>query len=284
MTAGEKKITKNVVLTGNAINISEASNMMLLSKYPVVWFFIIFILGFVAFMIFRKGYKKSFFGYMNLKKTKRKPIFSDTKKRLIKTKNNAEISLSLSGEKQRASVVCLKIKNFKEIEKDSSTIGETLGKISKLVEENKAFVYENQENLFFIFSPIITRTFNNEKNALILSQKLEKLLKEHNKLFRQRISFGISLNSGEIISKREGNILKFMAFGNLMINAKKIASLSDSEIYLNEEIKNKLMAYAKIEKHEKEGVTVYTVKEMKNREEYKKFISDFLKRIEKKSE
>ena len=128
----------------------------------------------------------------------------------------------------------------------------------------------------------MTKTFDNEKKALELAQKIEKLLKEHNKLFRQRIDFGISLNSGEIISKKEGDILKFMGFGNFIINAKKIAAISDSEVYLSEKIKENLKSYVKIEKHKKKGVDVYKVKEIKEKEEHKKFISDFLKRLEKK--
>ena len=233
-------------------------------------------------MIFKKGYKKSFFGRPIFMRKEKKPIFSRAKKNLIKTENKAELALSLSGEKQKASIVCLKIKNFKEIEKNPSNVKETLEKIAEIAKENKAFVYENSDNLFFILAPLMTKTFNNEKKALELAQKIEKLLKEHNKLFRQRINFGISLNSGEIISKKEGDILKFVSFGNLIINAKKIASVSDSEIYLSEKMKENLMSYAKIEKHNKQGVDVYTVKEIKEKGEHKKFISDFLKRLEKK--
>ena len=128
----------------------------------------------------------------------------------------------------------------------------------------------------------MTKTFDNEKKALELAQKIEKLLKEHNKLFKQRINFGISLNSGEMISKKEDDILKFMSFGNLMINAKKIASISNSEVYLSEKMKENLMSYAKIDKHNKQGMDVYKIKEIKEKEEHKKFISDFLKRLEKK--
>jgi len=280
---GESKLSKDLELTGRVFDIKESSKIIVLAKYPLVWFFMIFILGFIAFMIFRKGYKKSFIGRINLKNKERKPIFSGIKKDLIKIKNKAELSLSLSGEKQTASIVCLKIKNFKEIEKNSSSVSETLEKINRIVEESKVFVYENQEHLFFILAPTVTKTFDNEKNALKLAQKFEKLLKDHNKLFRQNINFGISVNSGEIISKKEGNVLKFMGFGNLIINAKKISSVSDSEVYLNEKMKEKLMPYAKLEKHKKQGIDIYTVKEMKSegKEEHKKFISEFIKRLER---
>ena len=285
ITEGGSKVTKGISLTGDAINVKEvSSNIISLASSPLAWLFMIFILGFIGYMVFRKGYKKSFFGNIISRKKEIKPIFSGVKKNLIKTKNKAELSLSLSGEKQRISVICLKIKNFKEVKKNLSSVKETFEKIDGIVEENKVYVYDNNENLFFMFVPIITKTFDNEKNALIFSQKIERILKDHNKLFRQRIKFGISLNSGEIISKKEDNVLKFMSFGNLMINAKKIASVSESEIYLTEKIKDKIMSYAKVEKHKKQGVDFYTFKEIKGQEEHKKFITEFLKRLEKKSE
>jgi len=72
-----------------------------------------------------------------------------------------------------------------------------------------------------------------------------------------------------------------MGFGNLIINAKKIAALSDSEVYLSEKMRGNLMSSAKIEKHKKQGVDVYTVKELKGKEDHKKFISEFIKRLER---
>jgi len=71
-------MTANVLLTGKAINVKEASNIAIkLIRHPFVWVFILAVLGFVAFTIFRKGYKRSFFGYMNLRnrnKTKPTPL------------------------------------------------------------------------------------------------------------------------------------------------------------------------------------------------------------------
>ncbi|MCK4553007.1 hypothetical protein KAT80_02285, partial [Candidatus Pacearchaeota archaeon] len=117
VTEGESRITKNVLLTGKAIDIKEASNTAIkLIRHPFVWVFIIAILGFVAFIVFKKGYKRSFFGYMHLRnkgKIKPTPL---KKNSLINSGNKAELSLSIKGDKQNASVVCLKIKNLKEIE------------------------------------------------------------------------------------------------------------------------------------------------------------------------
>ena len=283
---GENKTTKNVALTGSVINIKEASRVMVLVKYPLAWIFIILILGFVVFMIFKKGYKKSFIGYITQRgKNKEKTIFPEKfsgKSSIVEPKNKAELSLSLKGNKQEASIICLKIKNFDNVKKEE-TIKEIFKKITDFAEENKAAIYENSEYLFFILAPATTKTFKNEKKAVEITQKIEKILTERNRVLKKKVDFGISLNHGEIIAKKEEGTLKFMSFGNLITTAKKISSISDGKIYLSEKIKERLMSDVKTEKKNIQGVNVYIVKEVKHKkEEHKKFISEFIKRLEKK--
>ena len=283
---GENKTTKNVALTGSVINIKEASRVMVLVKYPLAWIFIILILGFVVFMIFKKGYKKSFIGYITQRgKNKEKTIFPEKfskKSSIVEPKNKAVLSLSLKGNKQEASIICLKIKNFNDVKKEE-TIKEIFKKITDFAEENKAAIYENSEYLFFILAPATTKTFKNEKKAVEITQKIEKILTERNRVLKKKVDFGISLNHGEIIAKKEEGTLKFMSFGNLITTAKKISSISDGKIYLSEKIKERLMSDVKTEKKNIQGVNVYIVKEVKHKkEEHKKFISEFIKRLEKK--
>jgi hypothetical protein len=283
ITGEETKILEGVPLTGKAIDVKKAPDRVLtLVKYPAVWIFIIAILGFVAFIVFKKGYQKSFFGYIRSKKKEKGDLMPLKKSQIINAKNKAELSLSIKGEKQNASVVCLKIKNFKEITSHKSNAEETLQRIVDTAEESKAATYENQDNLFFILAPVKTRTFKNEKTAVNIAQKIKDSLAEHNKLSKQKIEFGISLNYGTIIAKQEKDILKFMSMGTLITTAKKISSLSEGEIFLSEGIKEKLMSGVKTEKHTKEKISFYTIKEIKNREENKNFIKNFLERIEGK--
>lgn len=282
---GKNKATENVTLTGNVIKVKEASKAITLMKYPVAWIFIIFILGFIIFMIFKKGYKKSFFGYIAQRKSKEKiiqPKSSQRKNSIVESKNKAELSLSLNGDKQKTSIIAIKIKNLDEIKKEQS-IKEILQKITDFAEENKATTYENQNYLFFIFAPATTKTFKNEKKAVEVAQEIKRILTERNRILRKKVEFGISLNNGEIIAKKEAGILKFMSFGNLITSAKKISSISDGEIYLTKEIKEILMSNVKTQKEEVQGIEVYALKEIKQRsEEHKKFISSFIKRMEKK--
>jgi len=282
---GEPQIIGGVTLTGKAISVKEASEgIVKLIRHPFSWFFILAILGFVAFNIYKKGYKRSFFGRINIPFTNKNKSIKQTplvKNSLLTTKNKAELTLSIKGDKQDASLVCLKIKNLKEIQSKKSNVEETLQKIVSIAEGEKAAIYENQDNIFFILAPVKTKTFNNSESALSIAQKIKELLEDHNKKFNQKIDVGISLNIGTIVAKQEQDMFRFMSMGTLITHAKKIASISQGEIYLSERIKDKLATITKTGKQEKDGIEYYSIKEIKNPDANKKFINSFLKRIEK---
>ncbi len=276
------KITGVSILTGREIEIEKISQGIAgFIRKPLVWIFVALVLGFTTLVIFRKSHKKSFFGFISPgKKEKKESTASSSKKdSLINTKNKAELSLSIKGEKQDASLVCLKIKNYEEIKKGKTN--ETLQKIIDIAKDKKAVIYENQENIFFILAPGKTKTFRNEKSAIEIAQKIKEILTNHNKLFKQKIEFGISLNYGTIIAKQQEDTFKFMSVGNLITMAKKIASNSNEEVLLSEKINERIKRYAKTEKIERDKINVYIIKKIKDTEENKKFINNFLKRLEK---
>lgn len=284
LSEGRTLASGEMALTGRAVSVREAGRVF---GSVWIWIFVIALLGFTSFIIFRKIHKKPFFGKARKKSKEESNDKSESRVRskenkggsLIDANKKAELSLSISGDKHNASVVCLKIKNFDDVKSNKGNISETLQKITDVADDNKAVIYENQDNLFFIFAPTKTKTFKNEKNAVGTADEIKKVLSEHNKLAKHKIEFGISVNSGNIVTKQEGDILKFMSMGGFTTNAKKLSSLSDGEVYLSKEAKEKLMSDAKTEKHNKNGVEFYTVKEMRNREENRKFISEFMKRI-----
>jgi len=195
-------------------------------------------------MFFKKGYKRSFFGRITKKKNaslnENALHFKDHEKgtgnnkaneskkdnhekSLVNSKLKAELSLSLKGDKQPVSLVCLKIKNFEDIETKKGNTFETLAKIINVAEEQKAYTYENHDNLIFILAPAKTRTFKNETTAIELAQAIKIILLKDNKLFKQKIEFGISLHKGNIIAKQEKGVLEFMSLGTLITTAKKIS-------------------------------------------------------------
>jgi hypothetical protein len=241
-------------------------------------------------MIWRKGLKKSFFGKIK-KKPKKTNKAWDNRQELVRkpesivdTKSKAILSLSMKGEKHPASVVCLKIKNLSEIQKTQNNVKQTLNKIVSFAEEKKAVIYETQDNVFFIVSPTKTKTFKNETSALEISEYATKEINSHNKLFKQPIEFGISLNYGNIVTKQNPEDTKttnFMSMGNLIAASKKLSTISGGKILVSEEMKTRLKDQATFQEHKHPGATFYTIKDKKNPAEHAKFISGFMKRMEK---
>ena len=286
--SGENRFSEELTLTGKAIDVRKASGSEFI-KYSFVWIFIILILAIITFIVFKRGYQRTFIGYISARIKERKggnvlisSPSEDTshvfKSSLINPKNRAEISLSIKGNKQEVSITALNIKNLKEIESQKSNAKETLQKIVESAEEEKASVYESNDTIFFILAPEKTKTFKNEKTALNIAKKAKEILVNHNKLFQQKISFGISLNQGPMIVKQEKEILKFMSLGTLMANTKKIAGLAKEDVLLSEKMNDKLISHLKTSKQEKDNLSVYSIKEIKNNNDNKDFLKGFLKR------
>lgn len=277
-------------LTGRAIGIREAPGGILsLVGHPVLWVFVLLILGFIAFTVFKKVHKKPFFGFGNpLSFFKKKDYGSGGKEMfkdspIIKQANKAELSLSIRGEKQDVSLVCLRINGLLQVRSGKGSAAETIKRITEMAEENKAVTYENQDYLFFMLAPVRTKTYKNEKDALEIAEKIKNILIEHNRMFNQKIEFGISLNYGTIVGKIEGSTLKFMSMGTMITAAKRIASLSRGEVLLTEKMNDLVRLYVKTEKRVRENIPVYLMKEIKREnEENKKFIRNFVDRLEKK--
>jgi len=281
--SGEESISEKVALTGKTIDVKATPGKIgSIVKQPFVWIFILLILGFITFIVFKRGYQKSFIAYIKSGSPKARvddkflPIKEGA---VVRTGNKAELSLSLKGDKQEVSVVGVNIKNLTEIQSKKSNAEETIQKIISLAEENKAVTYENYNVLFFIIAPIKTKTFKNEKTALDIALKIKEILSHHNKMFKQKIIFGISLTSGTIIAKQDINSFKFMSLGNLISSAKKVSSLADEEILLDERINDLLRANIKTIKSTKDKMNIYYIKDVRmDNEEHKRFINKFLER------
>ncbi|MBI5803168.1 hypothetical protein HY448_00600 [Candidatus Pacearchaeota archaeon] len=274
--------TGSVLLTGDVVSVKELTGLGVIKKYPLAWIFIIVVLGFASYILFKKSYKKNFIGYIT-KRREKTPEKTHPKKSeaiFVEPDVKAEVSLSLKGEKLKASILCLNVKNTSRISNNES-IQDLFTKINAIAKEFKAVVYENQNFLFLIFHPITTKTMRNEMPALKASLEFSNIIKEHNKLFKEKIDFGISVASVEMIANIQNRKMTFTSFGNSMTNAKKISSLTGSEIGIEPEVKEKLIEDIKVEKKVVNGVTFYTLKEIKDREAKGKYIGELLRRLER---
>ena len=282
-------ITGMALLSGRTTSVRESTETAGVGRFiqkPVAWGFLILVLGLMFFFVSKKVQKKNSFGFEPKKSSGKKEKAEVAYKKsssLIGTLNKAELSLSIKGNKQDASVVCLKIKNFDSVKSKKEGVEGVLTRISNISNENKAFVYENQDVVFFILAPEKTKTFRNEETALKIAQSVAEALNSHNRLFKSKIDFGICIHQGTIIMSKHDKALKFVGLGNFMANAKKIASLSDGDVLLSENINGKIQRNAKTQKETIDGTDVFRIKEMKiESEANKKFISNFLRRIEEK--
>jgi hypothetical protein len=278
---GISNANQNVLLTGKTIEIQESG--FILENNTIIWVLVILVLGFIGLRLFKRRHKRSYFGYAPNAKS-----FGESKKETVQLKkssvvarNKAELSLSIKGDQQDVSMICLRIKNIDKLKQSKTDYEKVLQEIVNLAEEQKAYVYGAQENIFLIYAPVKTRTFRNEKTAMEIAQKIEKIISSYNKLAREKIFFGISVNHGTIIASSEGNIFKFMSLGTLMNASKKLASVSDGEVLLSDKIREKLGAEIKTQKKETSGVVGYAIREVRDDEKSKEFIRRFMQRMEK---
>lgn len=298
----EVLFNENLFLTGNVISARELSERTLdVIQYPLVWIFFMVVLGFAGWVFFKRVYKKSFLGKANLferrkhstkaqsktteQKAQEKVYMPKPGTLLINTQNIAELSLSIQGEKQASSIICIQLKNPGEVRVNKHVVEETMKKLALIAEENKAMIYENQGTILFIFAPIKTRTFKNELPAIIAAGKIKDILTEHNRFFKQKINFGISLNHGYMIVRQEGkNLLRFMVLGTLITLAKKLATLSDGEPLLSEDIRKNIMSDIKTEKRSEGDLDFHVVKEIRDQEERRKFVNDFVRKMKQQEQ
>ena len=286
---GENEITKSgVSLTGHAVDVKALGNSTLL-KTPLVWIFFIIVLGAGVLFFFRNVLKKKSFAYPlegrikeKLKKLKRKKEVNLNEKEQGKgtqplvSPKEAEKVLVLNGQKNKVSIIVLKIKN-------------KLSKISKhnlnlILEKThgKGVIYESGDYVLIILTPLITRTFKNEIEAAKIAEKITTLLNQYNKKFKEKIEFGIAIGSGDIINKSENEKLKFTSLGSFMNQTKKIAGASSGEILMTKEAFERGSTEIKADKSKINEDEVYKIKRVIDHEENREFINEFLKRMEKK--
>jgi len=294
---GENILKENITftrskLTGNAIQIKDASQTSVKEFFgkPLIWIFMVLVLLAIVFIFLRKAYKKNPYGGLFKKKVKQPKVnvawenraMPLSKNSKLETKNKANLSLSIKGNKQDISIVNINIKNLKEVQSKKGNAEEALQKIINGAENKKAFVYENQDNLFFILTPSKTKTFKNENIALEIAQNAKEILSNHNRIAKYKLDFGISIEYGSIVEKTENGVLEFMSLENLMTRVKRISSASQEEVLLGEKIKERL-TNVRTEKQDNGKTVSYKIKDMKyHDEEHSRFIKSFLKRAEDK--
>jgi len=263
-----------IALTGHSVDVKEDRTK--LDILTLVWIWVIVIMGMVSFLLYKRGVKtKSYSFPVNGKKTpKQEKVVSLDNEGVKNSVKQAEHILVLNGQKQQASIIAIKIK-----EKLTKQAHQELIKTIQF-KEDKSVLCQLNNYYLIIFSPLLTKTFKNEESAIKLALKIEDRLREHNRKFKDKIEFGIGVNSGEIINKLENNVLKFSSIGTTISMAKKAADASEGEVLLSRSIHEKTMTHVKAEKSGKKlgEEDLFMIKKLVHSDNNKKFIEDFLKR------
>ncbi len=342
---GENEMTSNgIVLTGGAIGVSDIKKGgALIMSQPIVWIFLLIIVGAVVLFIYRDYFRKnsvakpfdrlrgmsSSSNIITLKSSEERKGNKVDDKRNIQGTNSmfkpqgdkrplpswanqpkqdenksvehkkteekkpegkeesgikkyysnmsapteAEQTLVKDGQKSQATVLLLKTKG------SLTKIGkETVERAIDVVYDRKGAVYHSGDFVYVIFTPLLTKTFKNEIVAAKCAEKIVSVIKDYNSRFKEKIDFGIGINSGEIIDKVENRKLKFTAMGNLLPVAKKLADSAKEDILLSKTVYEKAMTEIKAIKKNVSGTDAYEIRQIVDYDKNKKFIDDFMKR------
>ena len=306
-----------ISITGNVISIEEARAKVnnFITEYPVVWIFILLVLAGFLLSWFKKYQHTMFLGVFHEKKDlislkeKRGGIklvlpksekldqvqFKEKKgyqqMESVKTKNpktnqevekinihggttKAEQVLILHGPKNQVSVIAIKVKSGKP----TGMARDNLAKALEYAYDKKGTSYISGDYVIIVFSPLVTKNKDNETTAIRVAQEIGRFLDEHNHKFRDGITYGIAVNSGELINKIEDNTLKFVSIEKTVNQAKKLAEISSGEVLLSKDIHLKTQNSVKVDKVQNSGVEAFKIKRMVDTQAGEKFIKEFLRR------
>jgi hypothetical protein len=281
----------NVLLTGKAIGVKPNKQGLNLSTGSLLaWIFIIMIFGLFIFVSSKKYLAKrksdQEWGFNTNKKQEKGGVVKVNPVSIEKISKNeiplgtsASHSLVLSGEKQNSCLLALKIKNLEEIKKSKSNASETIAKAIDTITENHGKVYQSEGYIIGIFAPIITKTFDNSVKVVNIANEVASILNEHNRKYAHKISFGIGINSGDLIAKKESGKLLFTPLLNTLTDAKRISEIAENFVLVGENTSKEIGTRAKFSSYPaKIGLKTYVIKEMLDQKRNNKFINSFLER------
>ncbi len=294
---GFQNLSKKTALTGNAVSVSSknpnAQGILARNRFLLI-FFIFLIFGLFIFVASKKYSNTSIMQkpFRKLKK-KHSPEYTSNDKGygegVIKAKpekkkekddGSAAHSLVLSGDKQKSSLIAIKIKNWKEIDTEGSNANETIAKIKDIISQNKGRVYKSDGHLIGVFAPVNTRTFDNSINALKTGNEITKILNEHNRKYTKKINYGIGINSGDIVAKKEEGKLLFTPLKNSLTDAKRISDIAENSVLIGENVSKEVGNRAKFNPYPaKAGLKTYELSGFNQaRIQNKDFINSFVER------
>jgi len=286
---GKVNLEKSTFLTGNVIGIkdSRSGGIGLVNNYMFSWVIIIGILGLFIFVSARKVVNRK----SVLSSKSFNPKTSKVKGGVVKVnvtnsgihktgpkEDTADNSLVIQGDKQKATLLSLKIDNQEEIFKGSNA-SKTIEDSVNSILESKGKVYRSGKYIVGVYAPVITRTFDNGFDVIKIADAISHKLNEHNKKYSPKINFGIGINDGNIIAETRNGKLSFTPLGNAIQNVKKISDMAKNDYLLGEEINKGIGSKIKtIANPEKFNVKTYRINDVLDKTQHAQFLNKFLDR------
>ena len=316
---GVDSVSHQVLLTGKAISVSDLKNVGFFKGYSIVWIFLIIVVGGVGFVLIRRhrrtrtvgvrtsevGSRGGFFGRFRRKVGNRVPMkirarmddslnftskspkvqgldhgdsheddsMVDLTKRDVGV---AESTLVLKGEKSMSAVVAISVKNYDEL----GDVGKkALHAAVAGARKRRGLVDWRGDYIFVVFSPIETKTYNNEALAAKAGMAILDELNVYNRKFRDKIDFGIGVHVGELVASKGKGKLKYTSIGNTISLAKRIADSDAGKLLVSDPIRKKLLRDLKVVKGKEIGENqIYVVEEIKDRRQDQARLQELLKR------
>jgi hypothetical protein len=246
----------NALLTGNAIKVVDVSEGLKgVIGNPIFWWasLVLFILIIVLVNVKRRLIKNK----QKIESGKGKPVIE----------NPLETNNIMNGVKEPAYSIALKYNGIK----DSKLINESINKALILAKKSGAKIYVESDFKIILLCKKLTKVDNNEITIVKVAKIIENILLEHNKKYRDKISFGIGVNDGEIISEINNGKFKFTSVGGIISGAKRIAINLKNKVILSETMHRKVSGSVKTEKT-KDG---WEINKIRDRSQHQSFLKKF---------
>ncbi len=272
-----------VALVGRAVDIQDIASTASENWLVWVWLLLILAIAVVAVVLYKKISKertlsggrlsiKELFGSL-FKKSKTVQL---SPQKMSEVKTTEGPGLIDKGEREEASVACLKIKNLKTLSESHQEGIKIIDGLLNRAKEMGAKVYSDENHRIIVLTPMLTKEKDNSAKLVNIADNICRKLKEHNKRYSMKIEFGIGLNVGNLIVESAGDKFKFVSVDNTINSTKRIAEIANEEVLMTENVHKRVVGKVKTSKlHDR---NLWKIEKIADRSQHEEFISRFKQR------
>lgn len=273
-----------IFLTGRAISIDDIGGNIFGDFMIVFWIVLIIIALATVIYFIRKVKRKSYTGREPTSSTSigaNMQISPFKKMQMGSTPVASAISTDLiqKGEKKESAIISLYIKNSSALSSANSEALRVIDGALAKAKEKKAKIYIDGDYRVIVIAPQII----NEDIylfAIKVASEIEKAIVNHNRKSALKIQYSFGITLGYLIVESSEGKFKFMSVDNVIVNAKRISSMTANGIFITEDIHRRTISAVKAEKLPDRNL--WKVQSVTDRSEHREFIDKFMNRQNKK--